>query len=120
MVRSLLYIPKLLVAYSRAPAALLNVHYGQDVELRIQRRLHEDFVEPQHARQAFQGTGHRLGAPTPPIAGAGGASTSPATATATSATTSRADEAQNLQTKFEVDYSQPTVQFRLRFADGSQ
>ncbi|TFY72063.1 hypothetical protein EVG20_g941 [Dentipellis fragilis] len=61
----------------RAPPSILNVLPGQPVEVRITKRLSEDFVPSAHApAAAFAGSGHRLGSPLPTFAG--GASAAPA------------------------------------------
>ncbi|KAL5512443.1 hypothetical protein ACEPAG_3435 [Sanghuangporus baumii] len=104
-----------------APTSILNVRYGQAVDLHVDRRMHEDYVAPQRSHQVFEGAGQRLGAPTPPIVGAGASSSSAIPAASTSAgTTSRADEADSLQTKFEVDQSKPTTSIQVRLADGTR
>jgi len=101
--------------YSRAPPQILNVQVGQPVELRVARRINEDYV-PSTAgpTRAFVGTGNRLGAPVHPISGTehpmpgrfderGGPS-----------------EPQRVTTRFEVDQSQPTTSIQLRLADGTR
>jgi UBX domain-containing protein 1 len=100
---------------SRAPPQILNVQIGQPVELRVARRINEDYVPPATGpTQVFAGTGNRLGAPVPPISGTdqqmpgrfderGGPS-----------------EPQRLTTRFEVDQSQPTTSIQLRLADGTR
>ena len=105
---------------SEAPTSLLNVRYGQAVDLHVERRMHEDYAAAPRAHHAFEGTGHRLGAPTPPIAGAGASPSTAPPAASTSASTSRADEAESLKTKFEVDQSRPTTSIQLRLADGTR
>ena len=103
--------------YRQAPPALLNVRYGQPVELRVLKKVNEDYVEPERPHRAFDGTGHRLGAPTPPI-GSSSASTSQASAS-TSSSSAEAD-IQSVQTKFEVDQTQPTTSIQIRLADGTR
>ncbi|PAV15026.1 SEP-domain-containing [Pyrrhoderma noxium] len=105
------------IEQGQAPPALLNVRYGQPVELRVLKKVNEDYVEPERPHRAFDGTGHRLGAPTPPIGGSS-ASTSQASAS-TSSSTAEAD-IQSVQTKFEVDQTQPTTSIQIRLADGTR
>jgi UBX domain-containing protein 1 len=58
--------------YRRAPPSILNVAPGQPVELRVARRLNEDYVPPPAAPAApFSGSGNRLGSVVPDITGAG-------------------------------------------------
>ncbi|RKO95838.1 SEP-domain-containing protein, partial [Caulochytrium protostelioides] len=45
----------------RAPPSLLNIQYGQPVEVRVTRRINEDYVPPPKAPlKPFEGTGTRL------------------------------------------------------------
>lgn len=100
---------------SRAPPQILNVQIGQPVELRVARRINEDYV-PQAAgpTQLFSGTGNRLGAPVPPTSGID------------QSMPGRFDERagpsepQRLTTRFEVDQGQPTTSIQLRLADGTR
>ena len=92
----------------------MNVQVGQPVELRVARRINEDYVPPAAGPTVFSGTGNRLGAPVPPISGTEhpmpgrfdqGAGPS---------------ESQRVTTRFEVDQSQPTTSIQLRLADGTR
>ncbi|KAH8113090.1 SEP-domain-containing protein [Phellopilus nigrolimitatus] len=104
----------------QAPPSLLNVSNGQPVELRVARRTDEEYTPPPpRPHQAFDGTGHRLGAPTPSFAAAG--SSSPASAASGSSQAAvPTHEPQSVQTKFEVDQTQPTTSIQLRLADGTR
>lgn len=101
--------------YSRAPPQILNVQVGQPVELRVARRINEDYVPPAAGpTRAFSGTGNRLGAPVPPISGTehpmpGRFDERP-----------NPSEPQRMATRFEVDQSQPTTSIQLRLADGTR
>jgi hypothetical protein len=56
--------------HSRAPPSVLGVLPGQPVELRVERRLHEEYVPPPKAPvAAFSGAGNRLGSVVPAISG---------------------------------------------------
>lgn len=99
---------------SRAPPQILNVQVGQPVELRVARRINEDYVPPAAgSTRTFSGAGNRLGAPVPPISGTeypipgtfdeGAGPSEPRRAT-----------------RFEVDQSQPTTSIQLRLADGTR
>ncbi|KAK9250071.1 hypothetical protein V1507DRAFT_468674 [Lipomyces tetrasporus] len=45
----------------RAPLHLLNVNPGQHVDVRVERRMTEDYVSPNPSKGGFYGSGHRLG-----------------------------------------------------------
>ncbi|KAK9480898.1 SEP domain-containing protein [Lipomyces japonicus] len=45
----------------RAPLHLLDVLPGQPVDVRVERRLDEDYVAPSASKGGFFGSGHRLG-----------------------------------------------------------
>ena len=49
----------------RAPLKLLNVQYGQDVEVNVHKRLDESYKPPKRKVEGFFGTGRRLGSPIP-------------------------------------------------------
>jgi UBX domain-containing protein 1 len=120
----------------RAPPSILNVLPGQPVELRVARRLSENYTPP--ARGAFSGSGNRLGAPSPsttfeaahgstampgsfpsgarcPVVHGGSAPAS------SSSTTARSEpNVASFGTRFEVDQSQPTTSVQVRLADGTR
>lgn len=106
--------------YRTAPAEIMNVRYGEKVELRVSRRAGDDYVPP--PRQAFEGSGHRLGAPTPPIAGAGSVPASSAASTSgiTPTPAVRDNEPESLQIKYQAGESQEgTTTIRIRLTDGT-
>lgn len=99
------------------------MRYGQPVELQVSRRVDEEYKPPpSRPLQAFGGAGNRLGAPTPVIAGAASGSAEPAASGSgqTRAPPAAVDDPQSVQTKFEVDQSQPTTSIQLRLADGTR
>ena len=103
-----------------APPSLLNVQVGQPVELRVARRTHEEYQPPPPRPAApFSGSGNRLGAPVPGVSsepsvpGAYGAGSSAGPSTARV-------EPDAIQTRFEVDNSQPTTSIQVRLADGTR
>lgn len=107
----------------RAPPSILNVQTGDPVELRVSRRVDEDYVPPK--RSAFSGSGNRLGAPVPDLAGAGSSSsTMPGSFTPSapqaSSSSSQAAEPDHLSAKFEVDQSKPMTSVQIRLADGTR
>jgi len=117
-----------------APPHILNVNPGQPVELRVVKRLSDEFVAPPKAHNVFSGEGQRLGSPVPSIAGLG-APTSvdmpgsfPVTATGSagpsaggpSASGASVRSAESINTRFEVDQSLPTTSVQVRLADGTR
>ena len=89
----------------RAPLSLLNVRFGQPVELMVARRTNEKYVPPPPPpMQPFSGAGNRLGAPAPAAPAAAPAPAAPA-ATGDAPT---------------VDPSQPTTQIQVRLGDGQR
>ncbi|KAG8817268.1 hypothetical protein FRB91_009479 [Serendipita sp. 411] len=92
-----------------APPEALNVRINQPVELRVSKRLDEDYVPPPPG--PFAGTGNRLGSPVPPIV----QSTPPV-----STTTATAPVTQSQPSSFEVDLSAPTTSIQIRLADGTR
>jgi len=90
-----------------APPAILNVRVGQPVELRVQRRLDEDYTPPASAR-TFTGSGNRLGAAVP-HEGTSVAPPPPAEGTRIP-----------ISPTFELDLSVPTASIQLRLSDGSR
>lgn len=105
----------LTVFHSRAPPQILDVQVGQPVELRVARRVSEDYVPPATGpTQAFSGSGNRLGAPVPPISG------NEPPMPGMFSETAGPSEPQRASTRFEVDQSQPTTSIQLRLADGTR
>lgn len=49
----------------RAPLKLLNVEFGQEVEVNVFKKLEESFQPPKRKLGGFQGKGQRLGSPIP-------------------------------------------------------
>ncbi|KAM0750267.1 SEP-domain-containing protein [Meredithblackwellia eburnea MCA 4105] len=96
----------------RAPLSLLKVRHDQPVELRIARRMDEEWVrQPSAPAGPFSGSGNRLGSiDTPPVASSRPAAPSSAPAADRPA----------LGTVFEVDTTQPTTQLQIRLRDGSR
>ncbi|KAI3625059.1 hypothetical protein CBS9595_000420 [Malassezia furfur] len=92
----------------RAPLSLLNVRFGQPVELLVARRTNEKYVPPPPPpMQPFGGSGNRLGAPAPPRPAAAPAATS-------SAPTSAPRDVPA------VDEAAPVTQIQVRLPDGQR
>ncbi|KZT52336.1 SEP-domain-containing protein [Calocera cornea HHB12733] len=111
-----------------APPQALNVRVGQPVEVRVARRTDEHYKPP--APRPFGGSGHRLGAPTPSVAGAdaptAGSILMPGTFPAidsSSAATSRPNApatAAAAPRSFEVNMDEPNTSIQVRLADGTR
>jgi len=103
---------------SNAPPALLNVRVGQEVEVRIDKRTGEEYVEPKGAK-TFTGLGQRLGAPIHSVASEGGsAAAMPGSFPSSSSTPPLPRE--SITTRFEVDQTLPTTSVQIRLADGTR
>ncbi|KAG8808900.1 hypothetical protein FRC17_003717 [Serendipita sp. 399] len=94
-----------------APPEALNVRVNQPVELRVSKRLDEDYVPPPPG--PFAGSGNRLGSPVPAVT-----QTTSAASTSTTTATARSPAAQ--PSSFEVDMSAPTTSIQIRLADGTR
>lgn len=110
-----------------APPSFLNVQINQPVELRVARRTDEPYQPPAKSTQPFGGSGNRLGSPVPSTAGASssGAATTqaiPGAFPSSAGPSSTFDESRigTIQTRFEVDMSQPTTSVQIRLADGTR
>lgn len=99
----------------RAPLSLLNVRFGQPVELLVARRTHEKYVPPPPPPlKPFEGAGNRLGAPS-----ADGGARSTFSSSSTNATASSSPNASAAQA-VHVDPSQPIAQIQVRLNDGQR
>lgn len=106
---------------SRAPLSILNVKFGQPVELRVAQRQSEPYQPPpKQPAKPFSGAGNRLGSPAPDgithassasTAMPGGFSNVPAPATAVPPLG---------DVKMQVDESKPTTNVQVRLADGTK
>jgi len=113
----------------RAPPHLLNVNPGQPVELRVVKRLQDEYVPSPKARAgAFHGSGHRLGSPVPGVSNAAGSAPAdmpgsfPAasTAQAPSSAAGGSGERDSFSSRFEVDQTKPATSVQIRLADGTR
>lgn len=97
----------------RAPAHLMNVEYGQRAEVRVFKRLDEDYV-PSKKRVPFSGRGTRLGSPTP----GGPSSYAPPPAPVASTTTAPASAEPS--SAIAVDPNTPSTAIQIRLGDGTR
>lgn len=104
-----------------APISFMNVTPGQRVNLNVATRLSEEYVPPK--RGNFSGSGQRLGAPTPAVTTSGAAPLMPGSfpsGSSSAASSSAGAERHNINTRFEVDQTQPTTSVQIRLADGTR
>jgi len=105
---------------SVAPPNILNVLPGQPVEVRVAKRLQEDYKEsPRRGGSVFSGAGNRLGSPVPAAVSGSSASMPGTFPSASTEVRSRGSE-QTGVTRFEVDQTKPTTSVQIRLADGTR
>ena len=102
----------------RAPLDLLNVEHGQEVDLELDPKKEQKFVQLKKQYKPFSGSGQRLGSPTPG-ATASSSSTQGPSAPVTSSTATPAAAAAATP-DVEVDSTQPTVNLQIRLGDGTR
>ncbi|KAG2148891.1 hypothetical protein DEU56DRAFT_782703 [Suillus clintonianus] len=106
-----------------APMSLMNVTPGQRVDLKV-ANLDEDYVPPK--RGNFSGSGQRLGAPIPAVISGAAPSEAPMPGSFPTgsgsgiAGASTGFERHSINTRFEVDQTQPTTSVQIRLADGTR
>lgn len=118
----------------------MNVRVGQPVELKVTRRMNEDYVPPPPRPLApFEGQGHRLGSVVPSISDSSAQPSGKYLASLRnkspfrdisyyfsvpgafpSATASSASREDSTGMKFQVDQSLPTTSVQVRLADGTR
>ena len=107
-----------------APESVLNVRYGQQVELRVAQRTSEDYVPgPKKPSKPFSGSGNRLGSPVPNVSTSSSQSMQPASVLRGSANVAQpgsANETGSTPTTFEVDSNAPITILQIRLGDGSR
>lgn len=103
-----------MIQSGRAPLSLLNVQYGQEVDLEVHPHKGEMFKQPKKKYKAFGGQGQRLGSPTPGV----GPSSAPAQPAAP--TPSVAASAISAPASVTIDDSQPTLTLQIRLGDGTR
>lgn len=94
----------------RAPLSILNVQHNQAVNVRVEKRMDEDYRPPPKARNPFGGQGQRLGSPVPNVI-------LPPTHTSPSASHPGPGAQRPSLT---VDETQAATSIQFRLADGSR
>ncbi len=102
----------------------MNVRTGQHVELRVAKRVNEEY-EPPKGTATFGGSGNRLGGVLPDVESHGSSSSMPGSFPSGGNTLkpkipSSDDIKPSFSTKFEVDQSQPMTNIQIRLADGTR
>ena len=111
---------------SRAPPQILNVLPGQPVELRVAKRLSENYTAPpKRPAAAFSGSGHRLGSLAPATASENTSVPMPgsfpsATSNSGGSGSSAGADRPSMNTMFQVDQTLPTTSVQIRLADGTR
>ncbi|KAL2424357.1 UBX domain-containing protein 1 [Exophiala dermatitidis] len=101
-----------LIRQGRAPLNIMNVQPGQEVDVEIKQH-DEKYVKPKKKFRPFEGSGHRLGSPTPGIQSMPGAFASESSA-------SSAAPAASAPPTAEIDESKPTVTLRISLGSGTR
>jgi len=101
-----------MIREGRAPIHLMNVNYGQPVDVKLQQH-EENYRRLPGVYRAFGGEGRRLGSPVP---GDGSIAPSPAVATTSAPTSSGSGQPPSSN----VDESLPTLMLRVQMPDGTR
>ncbi|KIX09083.1 uncharacterized protein Z518_00161 [Rhinocladiella mackenziei CBS 650.93] len=101
-----------LIRQGRAPLNIMNVQPGQEVDVEIKQH-DEKYVKPKKKFRPFEGSGHRLGSPTPGLPSMPGAFSSEPTAPAPTTAAAAPPVA-------EIDESKPTVTLRISLGSGTR
>ena len=107
---------------SRAPPQILDVLPGQPVELRVAKRLSENYTAPpKRPTAAFSGSGHRLGSPAPAIVSHNSHMPMPGSFPSAPSDSGGGSSARpSVNTRFEVDQTLPMTSVQIRLADGTR
>lgn len=101
-----------LIRQGRAPLNIMNVQPGQEVDVEIKQH-DEKYVKPKKKFRPFEGSGHRLGSPTPGAPSMPGAFSSEPVAPAPTSVAAAAPTT-------DVDESKPTVTLRISLGTGTR
>jgi UBX domain-containing protein 1 len=103
----------------RAPLRLLNIRFGQKVDLQVENKKTEKYKPPTPPpMKPFGGQGNRLGTQVPAMAGAPSTTAASATVAVSAAPATNTPDPSSLT--FQVDSSQPTTQIQIRLSDGQR
>lgn len=102
-----------LIRQGRAPLNIMNVQPGQEVDVEIKQH-DEKYVKPKKKFRPFDGSGHRLGSPTP------GIQSMPGTFAAEPATPAAASTSTSTSPTVAIDESKPTVTLRISLGSGTR
>ncbi|KAF9933881.1 hypothetical protein FBU30_004049 [Linnemannia zychae] len=98
------------ISKGQAPIKYLNIKPGQPVDMRVAKRMDEDYKEPPKAPpKPFEGTGNRLGSVASPISSSSTPGAFPGAAAAPPPPRS-----------LQIDETQPVTSIQIRLADGSR
>ncbi|EXJ70019.1 uncharacterized protein A1O5_07092 [Cladophialophora psammophila CBS 110553] len=100
------------IRQGRAPLNIMNVQPGQEVDVEIKQH-EEKYVKPKKKYRPFEGSGQRLGSPTPGVPSIPGGFASEITAPAPAPASGAPPPA-------EVDESKPTVTLRISLGSGTR
>lgn len=106
-----------LIRRGRAPMRIMNVEVGQEVDVELKEHK-EKYVKPKKKYKPFDGSGNRLGSPTPAASGMQsmpGAFDNTPSASATASTSSSSSAPTN-----SFDESQPTITLRISLGSGTR
>lgn len=95
----------------RAPLKLLNVEFGQEVEVNVLKKLDESYKPPKRKFSGFQGHGQRLGSPIPGDSMSPGVVEAPVASTATASTE---------VPKEDVKKTEGDISVQIRYATGKR
>lgn len=106
-----------LIRQGRAPLNIMNVQHGQEVDVEIKQH-EEKYIKPKKKYRPFEGTGQRLGSPTPGVQTMPGAFTSEPSISTNRASTSASSAAGPATNN--VDESKPTITLRISLGSGTR
>ncbi|OAP64720.1 hypothetical protein AYL99_00692 [Fonsecaea erecta] len=101
------------IRQGRAPLNIMNVQPGQEVDVEIKQH-EEKYVKPKKKYRPFEGSGQRLGSPTP------GVPSMPGSFTSETATAPAPAPASAAPPTPQVDESRPTVVLKISLGSGTK
>ena len=106
------------IKQGRAPMDILNVTQNQEVDVHLDQHSNEPYKPPKKKFKAFEGSGQRLGSPTPAETTSTPAASSTAAQPAPASATAAASGQQ--QPSVDVNDSQPSLSLQIRLGDGTR